>query len=87
MIVFNYQLDLVRIRHRSKKTHDAPQVCGFSLVCVLCKALLFISESSEFRTLVKSWKNLWIKKSEDDHSGSIFVPHFPASTFHCPGRM
>jgi len=51
MIVFNTQLDQVRIRHRSKEGHDAPQFCGFSLICVLCKALLLISESSEHRTL------------------------------------
>ena len=52
MIVFNTYMDQVRIRHRSEENHDAPQVCGFSLICVLCKLLLLISQSSEYRT----WK-------------------------------
>ena len=62
-------MDQAQARDRSKKPHDAPQVCGFSLVCVLCKVLLLISESSEFRTLEKFLENLKIKKSENDQPG------------------
>jgi len=61
MIVFNTQLDQVRIRHRSKENHDAPQVCGFSLICVLCMLLLLISQSSEYRTLENCRWICWSK--------------------------
>jgi len=54
-------MDQVRIRHRSKENHDAPQVCGFSLICVLCTLLLLISQSSEYRTLENYWWICWSK--------------------------
>ncbi len=84
MIVLNYQPDLVRIRHRSEKSPRCSPKCGFSLICALCMALLFISQSSESRTLQKLLVNLLIKKIQQNLIWIFEKLHFlsSVSSFH-----
>jgi len=42
MIVFNYQLDQMRIRHRSEENHDAPQSLWFFFdLCTLYATIAY----------------------------------------------
>jgi len=57
MIVLIYELDLARVRHRSKGKLIAPQKYGFSLICATVYMLLLISSSYEIRNKSKILSN------------------------------
>jgi len=57
MIVLIYELDLARVRHRSKGKLIAPQEYGFSLICATVCMLLLISSSYEIRNKSKILSN------------------------------